>query len=61
MTHLATKGPTLNSIGSHLVTKDELEARSESKTGNKAWLRRRLHGAIIWTSARSSGHRGLDV
>ena len=33
--------------------KDELEARSESKTGNKAWLRRRLHGAlvrvIIWT------------
>ena len=33
--------------------KDELEARSESKTGNKAWLRRRLHAArscvIIWT------------
>ena len=27
--------------------KDELEARSESKTGNKAWLRRRLHGAIV--------------
>ena len=48
MTHLATKGPTLNSIGSHLVTKDELKARSDaSKTGNKAWLRRRLHGAIV--------------
>ena len=27
--------------------KDELEARSESKTDNKAWLRRRLHGAIV--------------
>ena len=28
--------------------KDELEARSESKTGNKAWLlRRQLHGAIV--------------
>ena len=33
--------------------KDELEARSESKTGIETWLRRRLHGgrscAIIWT------------
>ena len=27
--------------------KEELEARGESKTGNKAWLRRRLHGAIV--------------
>ena len=27
--------------------KDVLEARSESKTGNKAWLRRRLHGTIV--------------
>ena len=27
--------------------KEELEARSESKTGNKAWLRRRLHSAIV--------------
>ncbi len=27
--------------------KEELEARSESKTDNKAWLRRRLHGAIV--------------
>jgi len=34
--------------------KDELEARSESKTGNKAWLRRRLHGAIVRDRARSS-------
>ena len=49
MTHLATKGPTLNSIGSHLVTKDELKARSDVQDGycNKAWLRRRLHGAIV--------------
>ena len=27
--------------------KEELEARGESKTGNKAWLRRRLQGAIV--------------
>ena len=27
--------------------KDELEARGEAKTGNKAWLRRRLHAAIV--------------
>ena len=27
--------------------KDELEARSESKTGIEAWLRRGLHGAIV--------------
>ena len=27
--------------------KEELEARSESKTDNKAWLRCRLHGAIV--------------
>ena len=27
--------------------KEELEARDELKTGNKAWLRRRLHGAIV--------------
>ena len=25
----------------------ELEARGEGKTGNKAWLRRRLHAAIV--------------
>lgn len=24
-----------------------LEARGEPRTGNKAWLRRRLHGAIV--------------
>ena len=30
--------------------KVELEARSESmsKTGNREWLRRRLHGEIVW-------------
>ena len=27
--------------------KEELEARGEGKTGNKAWLRRRLHAAIV--------------
>ena len=27
--------------------KEELEARGESKSGNKAWLRRRLHAAIV--------------
>ena len=25
----------------------ELEAREEAKSGNKAWLRRRLHAAIV--------------
>ena len=32
--------------------KEELEARDQPKTGNKAWLRRRLHGATVhlfWT------------
>ena len=27
--------------------KEDLEARDQPKTGNKAWLRRRLHGAIV--------------
>ena len=27
--------------------KEELEARGEPQSGNKAWLRRRLHGAIV--------------
>jgi hypothetical protein len=27
--------------------KDELEARGEARSGNKAWLRRRLHAAIV--------------
>ena len=27
--------------------KEELEARDQPKTGNKAWLRRWLHGAIV--------------
>ena len=27
--------------------KEELEAHDQPKTGNKAWLRRRLHGAIV--------------
>ena len=27
--------------------KDELEARGEPKSGNKSWLRRQLHSAIV--------------
>ena len=27
--------------------KDELEARGEARSGSKAWLRRRLHAAIV--------------
>ena len=30
--------------------KEELEVREEGKTGNKAWLRRRLHAAIVRVS-----------
>ena len=33
--------------------KDELAARGESKSGNKAWLRRRLHASIL--------HRHLEA
>ena len=29
------------------MLKEELEARGEGRTGNKAWLRRRLHAAIV--------------
>ena len=27
--------------------REELEARGEARSGNKAWLRRRLHAAIV--------------
>ena len=27
--------------------KEELEARNEARSGNKAWLRRGLHAAIV--------------
>ena len=27
--------------------KEELEARGEPKSGNKSWLQRRLHSAIV--------------
>ena len=27
--------------------KEELKERGEKRTGNKAWLRRRLHGAML--------------
>ena len=29
------------------LKEDPLEARGEAKSGNKAWLRRRLHAAIV--------------
>ena len=32
--------------------KSELEARNELKSGNKAWLRRRLHAAILRAQLR---------
>ena len=35
--------------------KEELEARDELKTGNKAWLRRRLHGAIVRVHLEAAG------
>ena len=48
--------------------KAELEARDEVKTGNKAWLRRRLHAAIvrehlesIGTTGRQEGRVGLGT
>jgi hypothetical protein len=49
----STSFPTTQVVDTDLMDmlvrelKDELESRSESKTGNKAWLRRRLHGAIV--------------
>ena len=40
--------------------KEELEARDQPKTGNKAWLRRRLHGAIVRAHlAESESHSTL--
>ena len=38
--------------------KEELEARDELKTGNKAWLRRRLHGAIVRVHLEAAGPDG---
>ena len=35
--------------------KRELEARAEPKTGSKAWLRRRLHAAIVREHLDASG------
>ena len=34
--------------------KNELEAREELKSGNKAWLRRRLHAAILRARLRAA-------
>ena len=41
--------------------KDELEARSESKTGNKAWLRRRLGRCMARSSGRVRDHLDAAV
>ena len=35
--------------------KEELEAREEGKSGNKAWLRRRLHSAILREHLEATG------
>eukprot|EP00966_Prymnesium_polylepis_P002319 53447-Prymnesium_polylepis.1 len=39
--------------------KEELEARDEAKSGNKAWLRRRLHAAIV-REASGSREEGFE-
>ena len=39
--------------------KEELEARDEAKSGNKAWLRRRLHAAIVREHLEAAGEEGL--
>lgn len=48
---LRARAPALPTIHtqSHAVDelKEELEVGDEVKTGNKAWLRRRLHAAIV--------------
>ena len=35
--------------------KEELDARGESKTGNKAWLRRRLHAVLVHAHLEAAG------
>ena len=42
---LALRWPAGHEGGGGL--KEELEARGEARSGNKAWLRRRLHTAIV--------------
>ena len=39
--------------------KEELTARDEPVSGNKAWLRRRLHAAIVHCSPTGGGGRGI--
>ena len=41
--------------GCAVLAKRELEARAEPKTGSKAWLRRRLHAAIVREHLDASG------
>ena len=42
-----------------LELKEELEARGEAKTGAKAWLRRRLHAAIVRAHLEADAGDGL--
>ena len=39
--------------------KEELAARDEPLSGNKAWLRRRLHAAIVRTHLEGAAAAGV--
>ena len=41
--------------------KEELGARDEPVSGNKAWLRRRLHAASCATTSRRGRPRGFEL
>ena len=41
--------------------KRELEARDELKSGNKAWLRRRLHAAILRARLRAARAQRTEI
>ena len=41
--------------------KSELEARNELKSGNKAWLRRRLHAAILRARMRKGRAQRSEI
>ena len=41
--------------------KEELTARGETTQGNKAWLRRRLHAAILRAEAEAARRRHYDL
>ena len=44
-----------HALGQVQQLKEELGERGEALSGNKAWLRRRLHAAIVSESAGSAG------